>query len=408
MPEIHMLIRMKRGSEMKIVMIHPHDIFSHKEPWTIRIKALAKEFMQLGYNVVLITFTLDGFEEREFEHEGIKIISLQRKTSIRYLFYKMKYFQELFKDADLIYFQKCFHYVSVPVLYAAKKTDKWIHYDWDDCETAIFYSGKQVPSRVIGWGLSLIERLLPQMVNSISVSSENLYQLALKRKGDPEFLIKVHVGSDFDRVINPDDVKNLKMHYGLNSLTQIYIGQLQGGQYVDILLKTTLELKNNSIKTKTLIVGDGYDRKRLENLVSEMGLEKECIFTGACDHKCIPVYLAACDIAIACFEKNEVTKSKSPLKIAEYLNAGKAIIAHDVGEVSEMLGGAGILIDTDDNNGLRDAIILLHKNPQLIKQLEEKSRNRAGELTWKLSALKLHKLFQKINPDNAFDFKYKA
>ena len=39
-------------------MIHPHDIYSVSEPWTIRITSIAKEFVKLGHEVKLVYFPL--------------------------------------------------------------------------------------------------------------------------------------------------------------------------------------------------------------------------------------------------------------------------------------------------------------------------------------------------------------
>ncbi|EKD27726.1 MAG: glycosyltransferase, partial [uncultured bacterium] len=260
----------------------------------------------------------------------------------------------------------------------------------------IFFSGKRVPSYLIGLGMYVIENLLPSIADSISVSSNELLKIAEKKIKNKKYLIKVPVGASHYS-ITQDSVELIKKKYNLTGINQIYIGQLHGGQYAELLIRACLKLKASGIQTKTLIVGDGYDKPRLENIVKELNLENEVIFTGAVLHEHIPAYLKACDIAIACFEKNNITASKSPLKIAEYISAGKAIIAHHIGEVSDMVNDAAILISPDDKDSLYNAILSLHKEPQKIKELENKACLRYKELTWDKSAEKINALFSNLS-----------
>jgi len=41
-------------------MVHPHDIYSSDEPWTRRIKALAKQLINSGNEVKLASFRREG------------------------------------------------------------------------------------------------------------------------------------------------------------------------------------------------------------------------------------------------------------------------------------------------------------------------------------------------------------
>ncbi len=44
---------------MRILMIHPHDIYSHQEPWTVRVTYLANEFVKRGHEVKMIYHMVD-------------------------------------------------------------------------------------------------------------------------------------------------------------------------------------------------------------------------------------------------------------------------------------------------------------------------------------------------------------
>ena len=57
---------------MKILMIHPHDIYSVSEPWTIRITSIAHEFVKKGHEVKLVYFPLGKHERGKLRFGKIK------------------------------------------------------------------------------------------------------------------------------------------------------------------------------------------------------------------------------------------------------------------------------------------------------------------------------------------------
>ena len=94
-------------------MIHPHDIYSDLEPWTVRITYIAQEFVKQGHEVKLIYHMLDtnkSPEEMKYRQEfPFEVIPLIRYS--RTLVNKMKIVKDIARWADVVHFQKCFFYV---------------------------------------------------------------------------------------------------------------------------------------------------------------------------------------------------------------------------------------------------------------------------------------------------------
>ena len=89
-------------------------------------------------------------------------------------------------------------------------------------------------------------------------------------------------------------------------------------------------------------------------------------------------------------------KCKSPLKIAEYLASGKAIVASNIGEIPWMLGNAGVLTNPDDVDDLSKGIMMLLKDEKKRKELEILARKRAEKMFhWKTAADKLEEIYIK-------------
>ena len=55
---------------MNILMIHPHDIYSPVEPWTVRITYLANEFTKMGHEVRVVYHLENPHAEPDIEKEG--------------------------------------------------------------------------------------------------------------------------------------------------------------------------------------------------------------------------------------------------------------------------------------------------------------------------------------------------
>jgi glycosyltransferase involved in cell wall biosynthesis len=111
----------------------------------------------------------------------------------------------------------------------------------------------------------------------------------------------------------------------------------------------------------------------------ELGLTEHVIFTGAVPHEKIPAFLKVSDVCVAAFEDTPQTRTKSPLKICEYLAAGKAIVASEIAEVTNMLdnGRCGVLVNPGDPMALASGVSRVLDDPALKAELEKNARHQA-------------------------------
>jgi len=385
---------------LKILLIHPHDIFSSLEPWTIRIVNFAREFGAMGHEVKLAYCPLDsGDENHPVGLEGVEVIRLTRKAGLVPLLSNLRKVLEAGRWADLIHFQKCFHYTAIPALCAGSILNKPLHYDWDDWEEKIWYHSniRSLHTTVFGNFIRLLERYIPLCVDTISVSSRHLRNICRGIGVADERIFDAPVGADLVK-FNPQRGRgNVREKYGLGSKTVVlYLGQLNGCQYVEMFIEAARAVCAADPETIFLVGGQGYMMGWLVELAHSLGIADNVVFTGPVDHELIPEYIAASDICVASFEDNQVTVCKSPLKIAEYLASGKPIVASSVGEVPEMVNGAGVLVRAGDPNALAEGITRLIDDPELRKELGIKARKQAQDkYNWPSSANNLIRAYKK-------------
>ncbi|MBU1933281.1 MAG: glycosyltransferase family 4 protein [Candidatus Omnitrophica bacterium] len=367
---------------MKILMVHPHDLFDRSEPWTIRIKNIAREYVKKGHEVKICYFPLIVNEKHMAGHwESIEVIPMDRMPSPGAFIMNTKKLIKLSKWSDVVHFQKCHHYASVPTAIAAYVTGRKLHYEWDDWEEKIWYEscGRGTHSRFIGLSFNVLERWLPVLSDSVSCASQHLKDLTHKFGVKKERIFDAPVGADLER-FRPDlDGRWVRDKYGIKGDLVLYIGQLHGAQYVNLLIKAANIVLHYKPEATFMIVGEGFLEHTLKDMVRDLGIERRVIFTGSIPHDDIPYYVSTSDVCVAAFNETEVTICKSPLKIVEYLASGKAIVASNVGEVRKMVGGVGMLVEPSDHHALSEGIIKLLDDKGLREILRHRARRRAEE-----------------------------
>jgi glycosyltransferase involved in cell wall biosynthesis len=128
-------------------------------------------------------------------------------------------------------------------------------------------------------------------------------------------------------------------------------------------------------RTHLLLVGEGPNRRAVEQQVQGLGLQDRVHFLGL--RTDIPEILAASDIfaLTSDWEGN-------PLSVMEAMAAGKPAICTSVGGVSELVqdGTTGLLVNPGDAEGVANAMRLLTDQPALCRAMGEAGSARANSL----------------------------
>lgn len=385
---------------MNILMVHPHDIYSSEEPWTVRIVYIAKEFIKKGHTVKLVYFPLVWDDQGVSQLSGgVTVIPFTRRHGPLVLISNIIKLFKLAGSCDVIHFQKCFYHAAIPAMVTAFFKKKPLHYDWDDWEVKIYEASTQSGylRNLIRWFLNTLEVALPKCADTVSVASARLWKECEKIIFDNQRIFEAHVGADLQRFHPAVSGEVVRQRYALKGPLVLYLGQLHGGQYVELFIETAAKLVHGYRKDLSfMIVGDGYRAEELKKLANRLMLAGGLIFAGSVPHEDVPQYIAAADVCVACFEQNEVTSCKSPLKIVEYLSCGKAIVASSVGEVPGMLQEAGILAKPGDVDSLAAGIVRLLQDANLRNNLERLARQRAEKkYNWTVTAGNILNAYEK-------------
>jgi glycosyltransferase involved in cell wall biosynthesis len=148
------------------------------------------------------------------------------------------------------------------------------------------------------------------------------------------------------------------------------VGRLSKEKAQADLIGAMLEVKRRcDFPVALVIVGDGPEERRLEQVSTRLGISDRVHLVGYKDDVS-PYYEAADVFALSSYSEG------SPNVLLEAMDAGVPIVATAVGGVSEMIrhGEQGWLVRSGDVEGLARGIVALLANPELRETLRSGAR----------------------------------
>jgi glycosyltransferase involved in cell wall biosynthesis len=165
----------------------------------------------------------------------------------------------------------------------------------------------------------------------------------------------------------------------------VFVGNISLGDDLDLALVALQTVRKHVPGFQLVIVGTGDGLPRLRRLADDLSLHDRVHFTGWIEHRHVPAYLAAADIAIYPYRDTLINRSKCSIKILEYMAMGKAIVTTRVGQNLEYLEHerSGILAEPGDAGAFARALIRLLADPALVRRLGENAAQRVRDrFTW--------------------------
>ena len=139
-------------------------------------------------------------------------------------------------------------------------------------------------------------------------------------------------------------------------------------------------------KVRLVVVGDGPARPILAQQAVALGLGERVTFTGLQPREAIPALIAGFDIAL----QPLVVRYASPLKIFEYMAAGRAIVAPDQPNIREVLRDeeTALLFSPDAAGAMWHAVRRLAGDAALRQRLGAAARAEIArrDYTWRGNA----------------------
>ena len=182
----------------------------------------------------------------------------------------------------------------------------------------------------------------------------------------------------------------------------LYIGTFADWQGLDIVIKALPKILEKQ-PVRLHIVGRGRSRQRkiLSKQIRKLGIEEHVIVQPAVPHHEIPALIAETDICVAPLGLNDrnVTQGACPIKVLEYMAAGRPLLASNMPIVRELVREDvdALLFSPNDPDDLARQALTLLNDFELSKRLAQSASERAlTKFTWHESQKKLGKVYEKL------------
>jgi len=216
----------------------------------------------------------------------------------------------------------------------------------------------------------------------LCVSEPARRNLAEHWQVDPEKIVVMPNGVDCD-LFHPDhDPEAARRARGLADEPTIgFVGGFQHWHGIELLVESFSAVREKIPEARLILVGDGRARESIEKKIEECGVRSAVMITGIVPQKDVPGILAAIDVAVLPYPELPMELWFSPLKLYEYMAAGKAIVASASGQITQVIedGVDGILVPPGSIPFLTERLLELLRDAKLRLELGRRARQKAIE-----------------------------
>jgi len=193
--------------------------------------------------------------------------------------------------------------------------------------------------------------------------NEGLREYTIEMGEDPERTEVIRAGVDLGRFSSADG-EAIREKYGLreDDVVLFFMGWLYDFSGLREVAMELAKLGEDNIKLLILGKGDLWDD--LQEIKREYELDNRLITVDWSPYEEVPKYLAASDICILPAYKNDIMMNIVPIKMYEYMAAGKPVIATKL---------PGIMKEFGEDNG----VIYVDKPEDTLKRVVELIENGA-------------------------------
>lgn len=219
----------------------------------------------------------------------------------------------------------------------------------------------------------------------IVVVSEALKNQLVTGLGMPEEKISVVLnGANVDLFTQPHNEKQIRERYDIGSHTIVtFVGSFQPWHGVELLVSSFKKVQARFPESQLIIIGDGAGEKGAARQIDSLGLQANIKLLGRLPQDEVAAVLSISDVAVAPYPLENTEIVGTPLKLIEYMAAGKAIVA-STAPIHEVIadGITGLRVAPAKAEALAEAISRLLGDKDLRARLETNAWRQAQSYSW--------------------------
>ncbi|WP_342318181.1 glycosyltransferase family 4 protein [Corynebacterium mayonis] len=234
------------------------------------------------------------------------------------------------------------------------------------------------------------ETFAMQQASGVVVLSEVSRENLVERGVDPKKIVVVPNAVEAKYVGMKCDRRGIRTELGLaHDVTWVgSISSLVQYEGFDDLIRAVAQVSDVFL----LIVGEGVDRPRLENLVDRLNVADRVKFVGKQPNESIWKWYACLDAFVVPRKDTEVCRTVTPIKPLMAQALGIPVIASDLPALREITGGLATYHRPESVEDLARVLRGVESNPAQ----DQRSIEWALKHTWQANATKLVEMYQRL------------
>jgi glycosyltransferase involved in cell wall biosynthesis len=217
--------------------------------------------------------------------------------------------------------------------------------------------------------------------------NQALRDYAVDMGAPPERAKVLPAGVDLERYLRAGDGTEIRNRNGLQAgdLVLFFMGWVYPFSGLLEVAESLIEDVGTEGRVKLLVVGKGDSWKQMARLVSERNAENRIKMVDFRPYDEIPSYLASADVCVLPAHDTETMRNIVPIKMYEYLAAGKPVIATRLSGVFREFGEDHGVVYVDSPQQVVSLAARLDKEGAL-GNLGEQGRLFVSKNDWKVTA----------------------
>lgn len=383
-------------------------------PADVRVRREAESLRDGGWDVHVIApraagqrrrETVDGVRVERFrlprEREGV--LALLGEYAVANVQLHLRGLRALARGAHVLHLHNPPD-TLFPVAWVARALGRAVVFDLHDLAPELFaekFGGAGgrpgVGARLVGRVLRACERRTARSASVVLATNASYRDVVVERDRVPAERVAVVRNGPLARTI----VAQPSLRDGaLRDPHVLFLGSMESQDGVDELpaLLAALRERHGLAGATLTCVGDGGRRLAVQAACRAAGLDGAVTFTGFVAHEQVPGLLAAADVCVDPAPPGPLNDRSTMIKIAEYLAAGRPVVANPLRETRRTAGTAVAYAARPGAEAFADAVAALAADPARRSALAAAGLARVPELTWERSAAALVRAYEPLAP----------
>ena len=272
-----------------------------------------------------------------------------------------------------------------------------IFVDWDDQWGTGGLLSKTVYSRqkLLCRSVDFLEKRMLLSADAVTVLNETLGKRALYMGVKPEKMFVLPSGANVD-LIKPFNVFDAREKLGLPPKKIIYavIGHLEDESFKLLMRAHKKVVKHHPDSTLLLVRPLRHHADFVKS--SEM-IRNVILVEGWQPYEKLILYYAASNVLLLPMHDNLWTRTRTPLRLYDYLSAGRPIVSTCLPEIAKLIQACGLLAIPGDPDDFAERVLTLIENPDLRKEMGRRGRELVVDrYSWQICTRRLEKVYSRF------------